>query len=63
VHECIAGEQRLLNDLSPIAPAMDLSDQREKSLDSTPFQLIYHELLMPRAGMNGVPMRLGDWRR
>jgi hypothetical protein len=63
VHECIAGKQRQLNDLPAIAPAMDLADQREKSLDSTPFKLIDHELLVPRAGVNGVPLRLGDWRR
>ena len=63
VYECIAGEQRQLNDLPAIAPAMDLADQREKSLDSTPFKLIDHELLVPRAGVNGVPLRLGDWRR
>jgi hypothetical protein len=41
---------------------MDFADQREKSLDSTPLKLIDHELLVPRAGVNGVPLWLGDWR-
>jgi hypothetical protein len=60
LHECITGEQRQLNDLPPIAPAMNFADHREKSFDSTLLKLIDHELLVPRAGVNGVPLRLGN---